>query len=108
MITECVFCGATGQPQTEWTLPEPVQWISAFTHAGQEPPMAAGRYTTCGRCTAWVPRHRAGALPAVVLQGIHAAVEGLHPATRRQLHAELVGRYRHLAAQLEHVTEAPW
>ena len=95
-----MFCGTNEQPQTEWTLAEPIVWRSAFTAAGEEPPFPAGRYTTCSACTAWVPIRRAGALPSVMQQAIHAAVANLNPATRRRLHGELVGRWRHLAQQL--------
>lgn len=105
-MTACVICPTTSDdPQgwTGWELPQDVHWKSAFTHDGDEPPLPAGRYRSCPVCTAWIPRHRAGALPAVVLQGLHALLgqEHLHPATRRRLHAELVGRIRHLAAQLQ-------
>jgi hypothetical protein len=101
VIETCVFCGGSDQPQTAWNLADDVHWLSAFTHEGEEPPMRAGRYTSCPTCTRWVPRHRAGALPSVMQQAIHAAVAGLQPQTRRQMHAELVGRWRHLAAQLQ-------
>jgi hypothetical protein len=103
----CVICSATTEDPaadgwTDWILPEPIEWRSAFTHTGQEAPTPAGRYTACPACTNWIPRHRAGNMPAAVQEAIHAAVtqEELHPMTRRQLHAELVGRIRHLGAQL--------
>lgn len=103
MIETCIFCGSCDQPQTAWVLAEDIHWRSAFTREGEEPPMPAGRYTSCPACTRWVPRHRAGALPSVMQQAIGAAVAGLHPATRRQMHGELVGRWRHLAGQLVRV-----
>lgn len=103
---QCVICSTiTGDPGdwTQWDLPEPIHWRSAFTHDGQEPPHPAGRFLACPTCTAWIPRHRAGAMPAAAQRGIHAMVSQpqLHPRTRRQLHAELVGRLRHLAGQLQ-------
>lgn len=105
-VTTCVICSATatGIPEGwgDWVLAEPIQWRSAFTHDGQEPPTPAGRYKACPACSAWIPKHRVGNMPPAVQSAIQAAVtqEELHPTTRRQLHAELVGRIRHLGAQL--------
>jgi hypothetical protein len=105
-LTACVICGAVLEEQgwTAWDLPEEIHWRGAFSDA-DEPPTAAGRCRACPVCTRWIPRHRAGAMPAVLQQGIHATVTALplHPSTRRQLHAELVGRARHLASQLRPV-----
>lgn len=101
---QCLICSeitADAADWTPWTLAEPIYWRSAFTSAGQEPPHPAGRFLACPTCTRWIPRHRAGAMPPAVLQVIHGVVDGMDPQTRRQLHGELVGRMRHLAAQLQ-------
>lgn len=105
MTESCIFCTNTELPQTAWILDEDIHWISAFTHDGDEDPLPAGRYTTCPTCTTWMPKARSAMLPSVVQQLIHATLTeaGLHPRTRRQMHAELAGRQRHLAALLRPV-----
>jgi hypothetical protein len=107
---QCVICSAVTADAgdwTPWTLPEPIHWRSAFSHDGEEPPHPAGRFHACPKCTAWIPRHRAGNMPPALQEGIHALVSSqeMHRQTRRQLHAELVGRMRHLAGLLQPVAE---
>lgn len=107
--SRCVLC-QTDEPGesgwTAWDLPEPIVWRGAFTDAS-EPPVPARRWIACPACTAWIPRHRAGSMPAALRQGVHEAVwfAELHPTTRRALHAEIVGRVRHLAGQLRAVAD---
>jgi hypothetical protein len=102
--SRCVICQA-GEPAddwTAWTLPADIRWRGAFTNS-DEPPVPAGQWTACPTCSAWIPQARAGGLPLAVRKGLDdllSAVE-LHPMTRRKLHGELIGRFRHLAAQLQ-------
>lgn len=102
--SKCVLC-QTAEPGegdwTAWELPEPIRWRGAFTDAS-EPPVPAGRWKACTACTAWIPRSRAGHMPAALQQGIHEVVWNveLHPTTRQALHADITGRVRHLAQQL--------
>lgn len=101
--SRCVICQA-GEPDDTWSaweLPEPITWRGAFTDPS-EPVVPARAWVACPVCSAWIPRARNGGLPLAVRKGLADLLDAveLHPMTRRRLHAELVGRWRHLAAQL--------
>lgn len=105
--TKCVLCQTADPGEdgwTEWDLPKPITWRRA--HAS-ESPIPARRWKACPPCTAFIPRARTGSMPAALQAAVHEAVwcVPLHPATRRDLHAEIVGRVRHLARQLVPVAE---
>jgi hypothetical protein len=106
MTQTCAICSAVAGDDgswARWILPEDIHWRSAFTHDGQEPPLPAGQYETCPTCTRWIPDSRTADLPAAVRQALDDTLTAasLHPITARHLRAELVGRLRHLAGQLQ-------